>query len=154
MLIIQELPINAGTNIIVRNPTMTKKVPDFLYEQESYKIRGACFAVYNTLGGGIRENIIEKALVEELRSEGFAVTTQGRIDVTYKDKKVGTYIPDIVVDDKIIIELKSKPFITKEDEKQFWGYLKGSRYELGFLINFGSNKLTIKRFIHTKKISA
>jgi len=49
--------------------------------------------------------------------------------------------------------LKSKPFITKEDEKQFWSYLKGSRFQLGFLINFAPKKLEIKRFIHTPKQS-
>lgn len=64
------------------------------------------------------------------------------------------YIPDVVVNSAIIIELKSKPFITKIDEKQFWGYLKGSEYTLGFLINFGPQKLIIKRFAHTKKLSA
>lgn len=139
----------AGTMVFM----VKNLVRDFLYEEESYKIRGACFAVYNALGGGIRENMIERALVEELKSREFGVATQTRIDVKYKNKKIGTYIPDIVIDDKIIVELKSKPFITKEDEKQFWGYIKGSEYELGFLINFGPSKLAIKRFIHTKKKS-
>lgn len=148
------LLINADTTIIVRNKMMAKKVLDFLYEEESYKIRGACFEVYNALGGGIRENIIERALLEELRSRGLGVATQARVAVKYKDKNIGVYIPDIVIDDKIIVELKSKPFITKEDEKQFWGYLKGAEYNLGFLMNFGPSKLTIRRFVHTKKISA
>lgn len=129
-------------------------VDDFLYEKESYKIRGACFEVYNTFGGGIREKTIERALSEELTSTGFTVINQARINVIYKDKKVGVYVPDIVINDRIIVELKSKPFITKEDEKQFWGYLKNSSYKLGFLINFGSQKLAIKRFIHTNKSSA
>jgi len=53
-----------------------------------------------------------------------------------------------------MIEIKSKPSITKEDEKQFWGYLKGSDYRVGFLINFSPAELIIKRFIHTNKKSA
>jgi len=121
-----------------------------LYEEESYKIRGACFSVYNNLGGGIKEKIIERALIKELTNKNIIVKNQERINILYKDEKVGTYIPDIIANDKIIIELKSKPFLTKEDEKQFWGYLKGSEYKLGFLINFGPNKLAIKRFIYTK----
>jgi len=131
-----------------------RKVEDFLYEKESYKIRGACFDVYNTLGGGTKEKIIEKALIKELGGKGLSIGVQIRIPIFYKDECIGTYIPDIVVNDKVIIELKSKPFIAKENEKQFWGYLKGSSYCLGFLINFGPQRLTIKRFVHTNKLSA
>jgi len=130
------------------------KVSDFLYEEESYKIRGACFKVYNTLGGGIREKIIERALTKELLSQGVTVENQTRINIVYKNEKIGIYIPDLVVDNKIIIEIKSKPFITKEDKKQFWSYLKGSKYKLGFLIDFTSQKLIIERLVHTKKSSA
>ena len=130
------------------------KIPDFLYEEESYKIRGACFNVYNTLGGGIKEKIIERALTKELLSQGMTVGNQTRINIVYKNEKIGVYIPDLVVDNKIIIEIKSKPFITKEDKKQFWSYLKGSKYKLGFLIGFTSQKLIIERFVHTKKSSA
>jgi len=113
-----------------------KKVSGFLYEEESYKIRGACFKVYNVLGGGIKEKIIERALYKELVSRGMTVENRVKIDVVYNNEKVGIYIPDLVVNNKIIIEIKSKPFITEEDEKQFWGYLKGSKYKLGFLVNF------------------
>ena len=131
---------------------MTKnKVPDFLYEAESFKIRGACFKVFNALGGGIKENIIERALIKELINLKMNIKNQERIDIFYDNEKIGTYIPDLIINDKILIELKTKPFISKEDEKQFWGYLRGSKYKLGFLINFGPNKLTIKRFVYTKK---
>jgi len=60
------------------------------------------------------------------------VERQKRINIYYDNKKVGVYVPDIVVNDKILIELKRKAFITKEDEKKFWHYLKGSDYKLGF----------------------
>jgi len=132
--------------VIIKNMSL-------LYEEESYKIRGCCFKVFNSLGGNIKEKIIEKALLSELKIQGFLVENQVQIDIIYNNEKIGTYIPDIIINNKIIIELKSKPFITKEDEKQFWGYLKGSQYKLGFLINFGSQKLTIKRFIYTNKKS-
>jgi len=124
-----------------------------LYEDESYKIRGACFDVYNALGGGIQEKIIERAMVHELLSEGLEVDNQFKIDILYKGEKIGIYAPDILVNKKIIVEIKSKPFLTKEDEKQFWGYLKGSKYKLGFLVIFSPSGLIIKRFIHTQKIS-
>ena len=128
-----------------------KESSKLLYEDESYKIRGACFQVYNTLGGGIKEKIIERALSAELRKQSMGVGHQVRIGIFYRGEKIGTYIPDLVVNEKIMIELKSKPFITQEDYKQFWGYLKGSPYELGFLVAFTPRKLIIKRFIHTPK---
>lgn len=133
-----------------------KKVDNFIYKNESYKIRGACFKVYNTLGGGIKEKIIERALIKELKDCGFQADNQVRIDIVYSGEKIGVYIPDIIVNNKIIIviEIKAKPFINKEDEKQFWGYLKNSNYYLGFIVNFGHQKLIIKRFIHTGKLSA
>jgi GxxExxY protein len=140
--------INYNKNMI------KKKVSDFLYEEESYKIRGACFKVYNTLGGGIREKIITRALIKELTAEGMEVESQARIDIIYNNEKIGVYIPDLVINNKILIEIKSKPYLSKEDEKQFWGYLKGSKYKLGFLVNFGPKKLFIKRFVHTQKPSA
>jgi len=90
-------------------------------------------------------------LVKELLNQGLSIENKKKIPIIYKSEKVGFYIPDLIVNGKILIELKSKPFITKEDEKQFWGYLKGSEYKLGFLINFGPQKLIIKRFIHDRK---
>jgi len=123
-----------------------------LYEDESYKIRGACFKVYNALSGGIQEKIVERALSKELITQGMNIENQVRIDVIYNNEKVGTYIPDLVVNNKIILEIKSKPILTKEDEKQFWGYLKNSKYKLGFLVIFSPQELIIKRFVHTNKL--
>ena len=59
------------------------KVDDFLYEEESYKIRGACFQVYNVLGGGIKEKIIERALAKELQAQGLMVGHQVRVEMSY-----------------------------------------------------------------------
>ena len=87
------------------------KVDDFLYEEESYKIRGACFQVYNVLGGGIKEKIIERALSKELEGLGMEVGHQIRVEMSYHGEKIGTYIPDLVVNNNIMIELKSKPFL-------------------------------------------
>jgi len=122
-----------------------------IYKDDSYRIRGACFNVYNILGGGIQEKIIQRALFRELLSQEVKAKAGVKLDIVYKGEKIGAYIPDILVNDKIIIEIKSKPLLTKEDKKQFWSYLKGSKYKLGFLINFSPKGLIIKRFIHTNK---
>jgi GxxExxY protein len=124
------------------------KVKDFLYEKESYEIRGACFDVWKSFGGAFKEKIVDKALTIALEKRGLKVENQKRITIYFEKEKVGTYIPDKIVNDCIIIELKAKQFITKQDIDQFWKYLKGSEYKLGFLINFGLDKLTIKRIVY------
>ncbi len=121
-----------------------------LYQEETYKIRGACFRVWQEFGGAFKESIVERALVVEFGELGFMVDQQKKIPIFYKQKHVGTYIPDIILNNLIIIELKSKPFITKEDQRQFWLYLKATNYKLGLLINFGPDKLTINRRIYDK----
>jgi len=128
----------------------TKTGENLLYEKESYLIRGACFDLYKKFGGAFKETVINKALVTELKQKGLLVETQKRIEITHRGEKIGVYVPDIIVGDKILIELKVKPFLIQEDAKQFWYYLRGSNYKLGFLVNFGSRKLEIKRRVYDK----
>lgn len=120
----------------------------WLYQKETYEIRGACFWVWKEFGSAFKESVIDKALSEELERRGLKVENQKRIDVHYRNKKVGTYVPDKIVNGVILIELKRKPFLTKQDKQQFWHYLRGSEYKLGLLINFGDEKLEIKRVIY------
>ena len=125
-------------------------VADFLYPRESYEIRGACFWVWKVFGSAFKEQAIDRALTKELQKRGFKVEDQKRIPIFYESIKVGEYIPDKVVDNKIIIELKRKSYITLQDKRNFWNYLRGSSYKLGFLINFGDERLEIKRFVYDK----
>jgi len=111
-------------------------------------IRGARFEVYNHFGGAFKENIIDKSLQIALKSKGLSIETQKRITIYFKGNKVGTYVPDIIVNNKIIIEIKCKPFLTKGDIDQFWKYLKGTNFKVGLLINFSPTKLEIKRIIY------
>lgn len=127
---------------------INNKVENFLYEDESYKIRGACFDVWKNFGGAFKEKIIDKSLTIALEKRGLMVEEQKRIDIYFENKKVGTYVPDKIVNGCVLLELKSKQFITKQDIDQFWKYLKGSEYKLGFLINFGPNELIIKRVVY------
>lgn len=121
---------------------------NLLYRRESYLIRGACFEVWNEFGGAFKEKVIDNSLRIALKDKGLKIETQKRIDIYFKNIKVGIYIPDIIVEDKIIIELKCKPFLTKGDIDQFWKYLRGTKYKLGFLINFSPNGLEIKRLVY------
>lgn len=120
----------------------------WLYQKETYQIKGACFWIWKEFCSAFKESVIEKALIEELKKRGLKVENQKRINIYYQDKKVGAYVPDIIVNDSILIELKRKSFLTKQDKQQFWHYLRGSKYKLGLLINFGDNKLEIKRIVY------
>ncbi len=119
-----------------------------LYEELTYKIRGAFFNVYNKLGPGHKETIYQKALEEEFSNLNLNYEKEKSIEVLYNETKIGIYKPDFIIENKIIIELKATPFIGKLEEKQTWHYLKGSNYRLALLVNFGGKKLQIKRLIY------
>lgn len=121
-----------------------------LYEDITYKIRGACFEVWNEFGGAFKEKIVDNALTIALEKRELKVRNQVKIDVYFDNKKVGTYRPDKIINNIILIEVKCKPFLTQEDKKQFWRYLRGSQYKLGLLINFGTKKLEIERRVYDK----
>ena len=120
-----------------------------LYKDESYIIQGIAFDIYKQFRNSHKEKVYHNAFCLGLTYKGLKVEKEKRLNIYYEDKKVGTYTPDIIVNDIILIELKAKPNITKEDVKQFWYYLKGSKYKLGFLINFGAQKgVQIKRRVY------
>ena len=136
----------------IQTVTDSKASGDFLYEELTYKIRGAVFSVRKQLGLGHKENIYHKALEIEFRNVGLKFESEKIIDVFYEGEKVGVYKPDFVVEDKILIELKALPLIGSQEEKQVWNYLKGTRYKLALLINFGYKEAAINRIVDTKKI--
>ena len=124
---------------------------NLLYEKESYDVRGCIYEIYKKFRNYHKEIIYQNSLIEDLIFKGYKVEKEKRIDIYHRGKKVGTYIPDLVVNDIILIELKYKPSLTMQDRKQFWTYLKGSKYKLGFLVNFGNpNGVEIERRIFTK----
>jgi len=120
-----------------------------LYEDLTYKIRGAIFDVYNELGSGHKEILYQKALTKELKNRRINYSTESNLNVTYKGEKVGNYRPDIIVKGKIILELKAVEFMPKIYENQLMHYLKTTGFELGLLVNFGAPQLYIKRFVWT-----
>ena len=117
-----------------------------LEEDLSYQIRGAVFEVSRHLGHGFLEKVYERALSRELRSRGLRVAIQVSLVVRYKGKDVGWYYADMIVEDRILLELKSQAR-TKNDEAQLLNYLKASGLRVGMLINFVCPKAQIKRLI-------
>jgi GxxExxY protein len=111
------------------------------------KIICSAYSVHNILGLGFLEKVYENALCLELKSLGFNVEQQAPIKVEYKGQLVGEYFADLLIDGKIILELKAVDNISPMHEIQLKNYLKGSRLELGLLINFGKS-VEIKRKFH------
>jgi len=120
----------------------------FLYKDLTYNIRGAIFNVYNKIGPGQKENVYAKALELELKRRDIKFEREKTIPVNYLEEKIGVYKPDFVIEDKIILEVKALPFVGKIEERQLWNYLKSSNYKLALLVNFGNQKLDIKRVIY------
>lgn len=108
-----------------------------LYQEDSCLIRGVCFELYKELGCQHKEVIYQRGLFEKLKDRHLKVDREVRIPVKVNGKTVGTYTPDFVVNDTILVEIKASTFITKQDISQFWHYLRNTQYKLGFLINFG-----------------
>ena len=115
------------------------------YQELTEKIIGCAFDVYNTIGYGFLESVYEKSLLIELRNAGFTAESQVPISVEYKGSAVGDFVADVVVNDEIILELKSVTGIAKIHELQLVNYLVATGKPLGLLINFGPKKVEVKR---------
>jgi GxxExxY protein len=110
-----------------------------LYKSESYIIQGGAFELYKQFRNRHKENLYLRAFIEYLKQNGLAIEKEKQIPIYFQKKKVGIYIPDIVVNSRIFIELKCKSMLTQDDIKQFWYYLKATDYRVGYLINFGAS---------------
>ena len=110
---------------------------NFLHSDITSVIIKAYYNVYNTLGFGFLERVYENAIMIELKKLGLSGEKQKQIDVYYDNEKAGLYFADIVVDNKIIVELKATEIISVEHEIQLVNYLKATDLEVGLLLNFG-----------------
>lgn len=110
-----------------------------LYEDLSNKIIGAYYNVLDNLGEGFLEKVYENAMCIELEEMGIPFEQQKAMSVTYKGHIIGDYVADIVVDNKIILELKAIPLLTAKNTAQLINYLAITGHKVGYLLNFGEN---------------
>ncbi|WP_395049283.1 GxxExxY protein [Flavobacterium sp.] len=110
---------------------------ELLHEELSNTIIKTFYEVYNELGYGFLEKIYQNSMYLELKNKGYKVEAQKEISVYYKGIEVGEYYADLVVEDIIILELKSAECIVKDFENQILNYLRGTDCEVGLLLNFG-----------------
>ena len=108
-----------------------------LHKELTGSILKLFYEVYNELGHGFLEKVYQNALYTELKNNGFEVESQKQIKVYYKNVEVGEYYADLIVNDKVILELKATESITEADEFQLLNYLKSTNIEVGLLLNFG-----------------
>ena len=113
----------------------------------TYKINGAIFEVNKILGPGFLEKVYENALLFELKNRGLEADKQVPIKVTYKDKLVGEYLADILVENQVIIELKTVEKLDNNHEAQLLNYLKATGIKVGILVNFKQTRAEIKRMV-------
>ena len=114
------------------------------------KIIGAAYEVGNTLGYGFLEKVYENSLAVELKLRGLSVECQKPVKVYYKNTIVGDYIIDLLVENKIVVELKSVKILTDIHKAQLCNYLVATKKQIGLLINFGGNRVEIKRVFNDK----
>ncbi len=108
----------------------------------SYKIRGAIFEIYNTVGPGLLESVYEAALYYELKKEGLKVERQIEVPFLYKDIKLDVaYRLDLIIEDKVIVELKSVTDFSSLHFKQLTTYLRLTNLKLGLLVNFNTSNM-------------
>jgi len=122
-----------------------------LHEDITDKIIKGFFKVYNTLGYGFLEKVYENALMHELRKQGLVVQPQQRIRVHYDQVVVGDYFADLLVANKVIVELKSAQSISADHIAQLMNYLKATDIEVGLLLNFGPNAQFKRRLLTNDK---
>ena len=115
------------------------------YKDLTEKIIGCAYRVYNKMGFGYLESVYEKCMLIELRKAGFNIESQKPIRIQYEGEVVGDFIADILVNDTVILELKSVRKLVEAHEVQLVNYLVATGKPVGLLINFGETKVAVKR---------
>jgi GxxExxY protein len=123
---------------------------ELLHEELTNKIIKCFYNVYNVLGYGFLEKVYHNALLLELRSYGLEAISQGEIIVFYDGTEVGHYYADIIVEDRVILEIKVAKTIIEAHEAQLLNYLRATDKEVGVVLNFGP-KAEFKRKVFENK---
>lgn len=124
------------------------KTSKLIYPELSYKIMHAVYTVQNKLGSRLQEKYYQRAMEMELAEEGIEFSSQVFVPIQGAKGRYGNYFIDLVVDQKIIVELKVCSFIYRKDINQVLAYLATTNYKLGIIVNFRTPRITYKRIIN------
>lgn len=111
----------------------------------TFQINGCAMDVLNAVGHGFHEKIYENALAVAFQKRGLKFNQQTHYDVLYEGQKVGTFVPDFVVENRVIVELKTIDNISGQEKGQVINYLRASGLQLGLILNFKNSKLDWQR---------
>ena len=120
---------------------------ELLFQKEVYAVVGCAIEVPNVRGHGLHENVYENCLCVEFRLRGIPVTQQERHQVLYKGELVGEYVPDLVVQQKLIVDTKTIDCITDHERGQMWNYLRITNLPVGIILNFKHARLEWERLV-------
>ena len=122
-----------------------------LFKEEVYDVVGCAMTVYNELKAGYLEAVYQEALEIVMRKKGIEFESQKPVVIYFQGEPLKKkYYADLIVDDKILIELKAKKKLEREDEAQLLNYLRGTQMKVGLLMNFGNTrKLEWRRYLLT-----
>ncbi len=111
---------------------------EIIFKEESYRIMGACFEVYKEMGCGFLEAVYQECLEIELADQGIPFQPQAELALHYKGRSLKQkYIPDFILFEKLVLEIKAVSALADEHRAQVHNYLKATGYRLGLLVNFG-----------------
>jgi len=123
------------------------------FEQETFKIIGACMNVHKSLGNGFLESVYQEALEKEFRKQQIPFIRHPKLSIMFDGKPLDKFfVADFVCFNSIILELKASTFIHQDNSKQTINYLKATGLTVGLLVNFGESSLKWKRFINTTSV--
>lgn len=132
----------------MKNTNRTNKL---LHKDLSYKVVGCIYEVRNKYGSGQKEPVYQNALAEEFEKQKIPFTREVSIKILSPEtgRSLGNYRLDFVIDEKIVVEAKAMTYTPAKIANQLYFYLRSTPYEVGYLVNFGSTNLYIKRVILT-----
>lgn len=123
--------------------------PEYKHSKLTGAILGCAFEVYNELGMGFPEKIYQRTLELEFKENGLSIDREYTIPVYFKGMLVGKRRLDFVVNKKVVVEIKARPYLHDSDFIQLRNYLKMAKLEIGLLMNFGSTSVQYRRCIQT-----
>lgn len=140
-----------GRKLIITNQKLMKaNGPGLIYPELSYRLMGALFSVHNQLGNSYQEKYYQRSIEIELAKSEIPFKKEHPINLEYSGNKIGRYFIDFVIEDKIILEIKTVPYVTPLYLRQLYSYLKVTGYRLGIVANFKSEKLSYKRLVNPR----
>ena len=120
-----------------------------VYPKLSYEIVGLLYDVHNQLGNRYQEKYYQRAVEVKLKGKKISYKREIEVDLTIDNEKIGKYFLDFLVDSKVVLELKVKPILTKNDYRQIRAYLQSCNLKLGILANFYGESLEYKRVLNS-----